>query len=291
MSAEQTGKTAMLSGSTGGIGTEIARLLAERGWNLALVNRSVEKSEQQATDLQRDHPGVAISLYQADLLDQASIVKVCKEVAAGHLRLSAIYNIAGLLTDKRITSQDGLEGHFAINTVAPYLFAENLKGALAASAQAGERPVVVNFGSSAVNSVKRLDVSSLANPAEIGGLMGAYATSKLALMAMTLAMNEGTAESGILFESVDPGPTRTTMTQSGDGMPWFLRPLVPFIFKPAEVQAKRLVDGVEKATEENRSGLYISEGKRKQYPAIARDESVQSEVMDLLSKATEQATT
>ncbi|MEM6474352.1 MAG: SDR family NAD(P)-dependent oxidoreductase, partial [Planctomycetota bacterium] len=44
-------KTAVVTGSTGGIGTEIAKLLADGGWNLALVNRSATKSEEQAAEL------------------------------------------------------------------------------------------------------------------------------------------------------------------------------------------------------------------------------------------------
>jgi len=289
MSADEAGKTAMLSGSTGGIGTEIAKLLAERGWNLSIMNRSTRKSEQQADDLRRDYPGVTVRCYTADLLDQSSIVKACEEISSDHPRISVIYNVAGLLTDKRITSQEGIEGHFAINTVAPYLIAKRLSDELSASAHAGERPVVVNFGSSAAHSIKKLDVQSLADPAEVGGLMGAYANAKLAVMAMTLAMSEGAGDSEILFQSVDPGPTKTSMTQSGEGMPWYLRPMVPLMFKAADVQAKRLVDGIEQATTDGQSGLYISEGKRRPYPAVARDKTVQSDVIRVLNEVTKQA--
>ena len=287
MSAGESSKTAMLSGSTGGIGSEIAKQLAECGWHLAVVNRSASKSDQQADELRRDYPGVTVSCYTADLLDQSSIVRACEELSADHPRLSAIYNVAGLLTDNRITSQQGIEGHFAINTVAPYLIARRLSGQLIASAKAGERPVVVNFGSSAANAIKKLDVKSLVDPAEIGGLMGAYARSKLALMAMTFAISKEADDTGVLYQSVDPGPTKTSMTQSGEGMPWYLRPLVPLIFKAADVQAKRLVDGIARATADGQSGLYISEGKRRPYPAIARDKTVQSDVIKVLNNVTQ----
>ncbi|MEM6689822.1 MAG: SDR family NAD(P)-dependent oxidoreductase [Planctomycetota bacterium] len=276
----------MLSGSTGGIGIEIAKLLASQGWNLVLVNRSGKKSEQQAADLLKEHPEISVTCYTADLLDQSAIIKASEDIRNDHVELNALYNIAGLLTDKRITSLQGVEGHFAVNTVAPFLFARELNGLLTAGGKTGEHSVVVNFSSSAVNSVKRLNPQTLIEPADIGGLMGAYANCKLALMAMTLAMNSQSEQSRVLFQSVDPGPTRTPMTKSGDGMPWFLRLLVPFIFKAPEVQAKRLVDGVQQAVRNNESGLYISEGRRKPYPGLAMDRAFQRELMEVLDQVT-----
>ncbi|MEM1224958.1 MAG: SDR family NAD(P)-dependent oxidoreductase [Planctomycetota bacterium] len=286
MNSDNPSRTAVLSGSTGGIGTEIATLLASRGWNLVLVNRSSEKSQTQAAELGRQYPGISIDTYKADLLDQTTIVRACDEISKAHPRLSAIYNVAGLLTDNRITSVQGIEGHFAINTVAPYLFTRCLRNSLEAGKEADETSVVVNFGSSAVNSVKKLDVPTMVDPPKIGGLMGAYATSKLALMAVTLAMIDRQANSGVLFVNADPGPTKTSMTGSGDGMPWFIRLLRPLIFKSADVQAKRLVDGVEQAVADRQTGLYISEGRRKPNPKAATDKVVQDDLMNLLESLT-----
>ena len=89
MDAERTTKTAMLSGSTGGIGSEIAKLLAQRCWNLALVNRSADKAQEQAAQLRRDYPNVSVCIYMADLLDQLEIVSVCKEISRAHPKLDA----------------------------------------------------------------------------------------------------------------------------------------------------------------------------------------------------------
>ncbi|MEO1528180.1 MAG: SDR family NAD(P)-dependent oxidoreductase [Planctomycetota bacterium] len=286
MDAEKTIKTAVLTGSTGGIGSEIAKLLAQRGWDLVLVNRSADKSQKQADGLRRGYSNVSVSIYTADLLDQTDIITVCKAILKAHPKLDALYNLAGFLSDNRVESVQGIEAHFAINTVAPYLFANQLSASLSAGKGGEKSAVVVNFGSSAVNSVKKLEVQSLANPAKIGGLMGAYANSKLALMAMTLAMDAEAMKSNVLFQVADPGPTKTSMTHTGDGMPWFLKLLVPLIFKTADVQAKRLVDGVQKAVAEGESGLYISEGRRKRFPKLATDKTLQSDLMQLLTVST-----
>ncbi|MEM1067307.1 MAG: SDR family NAD(P)-dependent oxidoreductase [Planctomycetota bacterium] len=275
-----------MTGSTGGIGTEIAKLLAQRGWNLALVNRSKTKSEEQAAELKRSFPGVSVNVYVADLMDQTKIVAACSEIVHAHPKLEALYNVAGFLSDKRMTSPQNIEGHFALNTIAPYLFTKHLMDPLAAGGRPDNRSVVVNFGSSAVNSVKTLDVQTLANPAKVGGLMGAYANTKLALTAMTLAMSGTAGASTVSYLTVDPGPTKTSMTGSGDGMPWFIRLLAPLLFKPADVQAERIVDSVQQAVADGESGLYISEGRRKPFPRLATDEALQGEIVNLLDQLT-----
>ncbi|MEM6471449.1 MAG: SDR family NAD(P)-dependent oxidoreductase, partial [Planctomycetota bacterium] len=277
-----------VTGSTGGIGTEIAKLLADGGWNLALVNRSATKSEEQAAELSRAYPGISVNVHVADLLDQTEIVGACNEIADAHPKLEALYNVAGFLSDKRTISPQNIEGHFAINTIAPYLFSKHLVGPLAAGGRTDALSVVVNFGSSAVNSIKTLNVQALVDPAKIGGLMGAYANTKLALTALTLAMNDAAAASSVSYLTVDPGPTKTPMTGSGDGMPWFVRLLAPILFKPVDVQAKRIVDSVQQASRDGESGLYISEGRRKPFPRLAMDRTLQTEVMNLLDEQTNQ---
>ncbi|MEM6691698.1 MAG: SDR family NAD(P)-dependent oxidoreductase [Planctomycetota bacterium] len=280
-------RSAMLSGSTGGIGSQIATRLAGQGWDLVLVNRSMKKSERQAIDLRNQYPEISVSTYQANLLDQTEIVRVCDEISQDHSKLHAVYNIAGLLTDKRISSPQGIEGHFAVNTIAPYLFAKRLSGALVDAQAMGEPSVVVNFTSSAAYSIKSTEVGDLAEPADIGGLMGAYANTKLALMAMTLAMQKEFGQR-LRFYSADPGPTKTPMTKAGDGMPWFVRLLVPLIFKAPDVQAQRLISGIQKAVSDDISGVHISQGKRKSFPKMAEDKAFQNELMKVLGELTKQ---
>ena len=179
-------------------------------------------------------------------------------------------------------SPQNVEGHFALNTLAPYILTQLLRKQLSAGAQGVQQSVVVNFSSSAVSSVKELDVATLTNPDNIGGLTGAYAKSKAALTVLSVSMKEELLKDGILIQTVDPGPTKTSMTSSSDGMPWFLLLLRPLIFKSAKFQAQRLVDAVETAVSEGKSGLFISEGKRKDYPAIALNKDIQTEIKLLL---------
>ena len=275
-------KTAILTGSTGGIGLEIARSLAMQGWDLGLVNRSQEKTNFQLEELRKSYPNQEFVGFIANLMDVLDIRRVAAEIGSRYAEVSALYNIAGLLTEKRVMSPQNIEGHFAINTLAPYYLTQLLRKELSAGATTDRHSVIVNFSSSAINSVKELDVATLTNPESIGGLMGAYAKSKAALTAVSHLMQEELLEDGILIEVVDPGPTKTSMTGSSDGMPWFLRLLRPLIFKSAKFQAQRLVDAVESGINEGKSGLFISEGRRKAYPSIVLNKDIQTEIKLLL---------
>lgn len=275
-------KTAVLTGSTGGIGLEISKILSEQGWNLGLVNRSQEKTDLQLAELRKSYPNQEFTGFIANLMDTSDINRIAKEIGSRYTKISALYNIAGLLTDKRVTSPQGVEGHFALNTLTPYVLTQMLHKQLSAGAKGTRQSVIVNFSSSAVNGVKELDVETLTNPEIIGGLMGAYAKSKAALTAVSHLLKEELLEDDILIEVVDPGPTKTSMTSSSDGMPWFLLLLRPLVFKSAKFQAQRLVDAVETAVIEGKSGLFISEGKRKAYPSTTLNKHIQIEIKLLL---------
>lgn len=280
-------KTALLTGSTGGIGTEIARTFAANGWDLILLNRSPGRTEKQIKELKRIGPDQAFHSYTADMMDLSEVGKAAEEIGANHPELSALYNIAGILTDQRFTNAQGIEGHFAVNTVAPYLMIRRLRRQLGSGSSANQKSVVVNFSSSAVKSVKKLEVSKLINPDKIGGLMGAYAESKLAITMVTGMLKEELSDEGILIHSVDPGPTKTSMTGSGDGMPLFVRLLRPLFFKSPEVQAKKLVSAVDAGVSEGASGIFISEGKRKAAHSLVSDSELQSELRKLLDSQIE----
>ncbi|MEM7601977.1 MAG: SDR family NAD(P)-dependent oxidoreductase [Verrucomicrobiota bacterium] len=278
--------TAAITGSTGGIGKEVSKILAGKGWNLVLINRSRDRSENQCSELKEAYPDQSFISYAADMMDLSEVSEVAKEVGSRHPEIQALYNIAGILTDKRVNSAQGIESHFAVNVLAPYLLLQKLRSSLGGKSESDPKSVVVNFASSAIKSVKQLDVSKLPNPDDIGGLMGAYATTKLAVTMVAEIWERELAGEGILIHSVDPGPTKTPMTGSSDGMPWFIRLLQPLLFKSPEAQAEKLVDAVEAGVEEGASGLYISEGKRAKAPAIVKDTEIQEALRKLLEENT-----
>ena len=146
-------KLAVITGSTCGIVREFSRILAAQGWNLVLLNRSRIRSENHGRELAEAFPEQSFTAYTADFLDLGEIEEVATEIGVQHPKIDALYNVAGILTDQRITSAQGIEGHFAVNVVAPYLLLQKLRVPLAAGGEAGGKSVIAIFSSSAIYAV------------------------------------------------------------------------------------------------------------------------------------------
>ena len=277
-------RVALLTGSTGGIGEPLAEQLAQQGWDLILLNRSESKTSTQLEALKENYPEQTFHGYIADFLDLDKLKETLASLNAVHSEINALYNNAGFLSGQRSVSVQNIEAHFAVNTVAPYLITKALQDKLAAASTDDLRSVVVNFSSEVITGVKTLDVATLVDPPEIGGLMGAYATSKLAANVYAQARKEELAKAGITILSVDPGPTRTPMIDRGDGMPWFLKLLRPFVFRSAPQQVARLLHAADEALRQQQSGLFISNGKVKADNRLAQDPATQEELLELLEQ-------
>ena len=279
---DSNNKTVVLTGSTGAIGTELAKLLAQGGHNLVLINRSQKKSAAQLAQLRELFPEQRFDGLIADLMDTDQIKDLISKIVSTYSQIDALYNVSGLLTDRRIMSPQGVEGHFALNTLAPYMLIQGLRSQLSAGASDGNQSVIVNFSSSAINAVKEIDVTQLRNPDKIGGLMDAYAKSKLAVTAVTCLLKDDLMEENILIYSVDPGATKSSMTKESTGMPPLLRLLAPLLFKSPDRQAMKIIKGMEAAVTDGKSGLFITNGRRKPNPPLALDKAFQSDLKALL---------
>ena len=275
-------KVAVITGSTGGIGGAIAEQLAAGGWDLVLVNRSAEKASQQKTDLNNAHPEAKVDLVQADLMDTDQIKRAAREILAIHSSIDALYNNSGVLTSQRVMSAQGHESNYAVNTLAPYVMLECLRPALK---RTGGTPksMIVNTTSAAHNAAKSLDVDMLSDPADIGGLTGVYATTKLALTTMGTALAPALEQDGIMVRSVCPGAVATPMTKTSDAMPGILKFFVPLLFNKPEKQAGKMINAAKPDSFGGRTGIYITNGKEKTAPKLAIDAGVQASLMKKLS--------
>ncbi|MEM6312288.1 MAG: SDR family NAD(P)-dependent oxidoreductase [Pseudomonadota bacterium] len=274
-------KIAVITGSTGGIGSALATQLAASGWDLVLVNRSAEKASQQRMELNSAHPDASVDLIQADLMDVDQIKRAAGEILARHPRIDALYNNSGVLTSQRVMSAQGHESNYAVNTLAPFVMLKCLSPALKRAA-GEQKTMIVNTTSSAHNSAKSLDAGMLSEPAEIGGLTGAYATTKLALTIMGTALAPDLEQGGILLRSVCPGAVVTPMTKTSDAMPGFLKFLVPILFSKPAKQADKMINAARPNSFGGRSGIYITNGKEKTLPKLAMDANVQSNLIEKL---------
>jgi len=122
---------------------------------------------------------------------------------------SAIWNNAGVLRAPNNVTRDGLDIRLAVNTVAPYVLAQQLMPTLGASGR------IVNVSSAAQAPVQ---INALVG-ATMQDDMAAYSQSKLAIMMWTNHLASTIGASGPLAVSVNPGSLLgTKMVKDGFGI-------------------------------------------------------------------------
>ncbi len=104
------GKTALITGASGGIGEEFARALAKRGTNLVLVARSEEKLRRLAVELAPAH-GITVEVIAADLADADAVRALPETVRERGARIDMLVNNAGFGTHGAFIGNDAAREH------------------------------------------------------------------------------------------------------------------------------------------------------------------------------------
>ncbi len=141
------GRLVAVTGSTGGLGSELCRYLARLGADLILMNRSEGRTERQIAELKDEFCGIDISFIRLDLEDMSDV-----RAAVEALKVRApdiIIHNAGAYAIERRKCEGALDNVFQINFVAPYYITRELLPTLL---QKGGRAVFV--GSVAYNYSK-----------------------------------------------------------------------------------------------------------------------------------------
>ncbi len=182
------GKTAVVTGGAGGIGTGICRCLAEAGGRVVLTGSRSETELQAAADaLPGDgHMGAKVSVD-----DSAGLKKLAKKIEHEYGRLHLLVNNAGTTRQVPHHDLDGLDDElidriFRVNLRGPFACVRAFRPLLGA----GEDGVVVNISSEAGATGQGSNV--------------AYAASKAGLNAMTISLARALAPK-IRVVAVAPG--------------------------------------------------------------------------------------
>ncbi len=191
MQIDLSGKVALVTGSTRGIGRAIAETLAEAGARVAVVGRDLPRAEAAAAEIGHGAKGFA-----CDVSDTAQVSQLVTDVEAAFGTLDILVNNAGLTKDNLIMRLKDEDWDAVIDA--------NLRGAFA-SIRAASRGMMKR------RSGRIINISSVVGVIGNRGQAN-YAASKAGLIGLTKSVAKELASRNILCNAVAPGFIATDMT-------------------------------------------------------------------------------
>jgi NAD(P)-dependent dehydrogenase (short-subunit alcohol dehydrogenase family) len=191
-----TDRIALVTGANKGIGYEITRQLAGKGFHVFVGARRVSEGRQAAETIAKS--GGSAEFVEIDVSDRASIEKAAKAVAIKVDHLDVLVNNAGIMQDGKGIAEVDDETFLATlttNTLGPLRVTQAFLPLLLKSA----RGTVVNLS------------SGLGQLSDMGETYPAYSISKTALNAVTRQFAAALRDKGITVNSVCPGWVKTDM--------------------------------------------------------------------------------
>jgi NAD(P)-dependent dehydrogenase (short-subunit alcohol dehydrogenase family) len=210
----QNGRTAVVTGATGGLGYETALALAGAGATVVLTGRNDAKGRRALQQIRAQFPNADIDYETLDLANLASVADFAARFAASHASLDLLVNNAGVMAlPTRQTTADGFEMQFGTNYLGHYALTAHLLPLL----RRGDRPRVVNL-SSLAHRWGAIDFDDLQGLRSYGPAK-AYSQSKLAMLvfALELQRRSDAAGWGLMSNAAHPGYARTDLITNGPG--------------------------------------------------------------------------
>ena len=193
--------TVVVTGASAGIGAELARELARRGYGTTLVARRAERLEELAAELRTEH-GVEVDVRACDLVDDGERAALADALGDGPRRLIGLCNNAGLgsIGDVRELDADKEVGIVRLNVLALHELTVRLL------------PGLVAQGEGAI-----LNVASITGFQPLPGT-ATYAATKAFVISFSEALHAELSGTGVSCTVVSPGLTRTEIWhESGAG--------------------------------------------------------------------------
>ncbi|MGG8407731.1 SDR family NAD(P)-dependent oxidoreductase, partial [Streptomyces sp. 12297] len=139
---DQTGRTAVVTGATSGIGFETAKELARHGAHVVLAVRDTGKAAVAAARIRAAVPRAELTVQRLDLADLGSVREAAKELADRCERIDVLLNNAGVMWTPEARTADGYELQFATNHLGHFALTGLLLDTLRATP--GARAVTIS---------------------------------------------------------------------------------------------------------------------------------------------------
>ena len=205
-----SGKVALVTGASRGIGCSIAKILAQNGAHVVCVSRNVSDVQSVADEITA--AGGAATAVACDISDSDNVTKLVKETVVAHNHLDILVNNAGVTRDNLLMRMSEDDWNTVLNI--------NLKAAFIAIKAAARTMIKQRKG-------RIINISSVVGMMGNAGQVN-YAASKAGLIGLTKSTARELAPRGITANCIAPGYVATDMTNElGDEVQQSLNEKIP----------------------------------------------------------------
>ncbi len=214
-----SGRWAMVTGASSGLGHHVTRELARAGAAVVMAGRDLDRLAVSADLVRRGVPAADLHIVSLDLADLAAVHRTAEQVLEGYDHLDLLVDNAGVMATPERKTADGFELQIGTNHLGHFALTGLLLPALLASPH-GARVVVTS--SVAHRTVSGIDLDSLVAGADTRPYRKwrAYGESKLANLLFMLELERRAAAEDLALLSVaaHPGYAATELQTSGPAM-------------------------------------------------------------------------
>jgi short-subunit dehydrogenase len=227
-------KNIVITGASGGIGAEIAKLCAASGANLVLLARSLGKLEALQQELQQRFQ-VNVQVFQLDVSDTDQIQEVFTRIFDEIGEIDILVNNAGygVFRAAHEATIDEIKGMFKVNVV----------GLMACTSMVLPKMKARRFGH-IINIASQ--AGKISTPKS-----SVYSATKHAVLGYTNALRMEVDDDNILVTSINPGPIATNFFTIADEKGTYVKNVQRFMLKPDYVAGKVVNSMLTKTREIN----------------------------------------
>ncbi|KAI0157863.1 NAD(P)-binding protein [Hypoxylon sp. FL1284] len=275
--ADLSGKTAIITGASGGIGLETARQLLDLGCQVILAVRSEDKGEkaQRILSAGRSLPEESIKVWKLDLSVYDSVVAFadrCKTLE----RLDIVIVNAGIYKTTEVFSPTGYEEDVQINYLANALLTILLLPVVSEKT-AGRSPGHINLVSSDTGAWASFNerasdplLAAFKRPMRAWNSAERYGTSKLLQQLFVAELSRRVSPSAVIVSASNPGfCSGSDLARGISGIEWFLYRAQVFMFGRASAVGARSVVHAVTTLGSQAHGQYVEDAKIQPMPPIA----------------------
>jgi len=263
---DMEGRTAMVTGSTSGLGEVVARRLGAMGATVIVHGLNEQRGAGIAAEITAAGPGRAV-YYPGDLGSLEQVRALAARVRSAHPALHLLINNAGIggaSNDARRESADGHELVFAVNYLSHFLLTQELLPLLERSAPAR----IVNVASIGQRPINFDDIMMESNYQTTS----AYSQSKLAQIMFTFSLAEKLDPARVTVNALHPATFMDTPMVTGSGR----QPMSSVQDGANAVMQLAVGSGLS-----GRSGLYFNQLNEARANAQAYDAAARQRLWDL----------